>query len=359
VFKDLFQKRKYATIPPDRLRAERPKREIPEGLMIRCPKCGNIHLGKELEKNLKVCPSCDHHFRLSVWERVAITMDDGRLRELDAHLDSVDPIEFPGYREKLEQQKAKTGLREAVVTGEGTIGGYPVVVGILSFDFFTGSMGSVVGEKVTRAIERAMERGWPLVIFSASGGARMQESIFSLMQMAKTGAALAKFHERRGLFISVLTDPTLGGVSASFATLGDYIIAEPGATFGFAGRIVIEQTIRQKLPDEFQTAEFNLRHGQLDKVVHRKEMRAFLAKLLEMHASVYGDAPAAEDPSALRAEAGDAPEAGEGEANSEAREPGAVRDEVREPAAAESEAAVPAAVTSGAETGKGGSSGDR
>jgi acetyl-CoA carboxylase carboxyl transferase subunit beta len=284
VFKDLFQKRRYATVPPERLQADRPKREIPEGLMIRCPKCGNIHLSKELEKNLKVCPSCNYHFRLNAWERIAITMDGGELRELDAELESEDPIGFPGYREKLEQQKQKSGLREAIVTGEGTIGGHPVVVGVMSFDFFTGSMGSVVGEKVTRAVERAMERKVPLILFSTSGGARMQESIFSLMQMAKTSAALAKFHERRGLFISVFTDPALGGVSASFASLGDYNIAEPGAIVGFAGRIVIEQTIRQKLPDNFQTAEFNLRHGQLDKVVHRREMKAFLTKLLDMHA---------------------------------------------------------------------------
>lgn len=284
MFKDLFHKRKYATVPPERLQAARPRREIPEGLMIRCPKCGNIHLSKELEKNLKVCPSCDYHFRLNARERIAITMDGGELRELDAEMESVDPIGFPGYPEKLEQQKQKSGLREAIITGEGTIGGFPVVVGVMSFDFFTGSMGSVVGEKVTRAVERAMERKVPLILFSTSGGARMQESIFSLMQMAKTSAALAKFHERRGLFISVFTDPSLGGVSASFASLGDYNIAEPGAIVGFAGRIVIEQTIRQKLPDNFQTAEFNLRHGQLDKVVHRKEMKAFLTKLLDMHA---------------------------------------------------------------------------
>ncbi|WP_080833867.1 acetyl-CoA carboxylase, carboxyltransferase subunit beta [Cohnella massiliensis] len=288
MFKDLFQKRKYAVVPsaagtsPDQ-EEERPKREIPEGLMNRCPQCGTIQFTKELEKNFKVCSTCGHHFRLSASERVAMTLDEGRLFEIDADLIAEDPLEFPGYKEKLELQKQKSGLNDAIVTGEGTIGGFPVVIGVMSFDFFTGSMGSVVGEKTTRAIELAMEKKLPLLLFSTSGGARMQEGILSLMQMAKTSAALAKFQQDGGLFISVFTDPTLGGVSASFASLGDYIIAEPGAIVGFAGRIVIEQTIRQKLPDNFQTAEFNLKHGQLDKVVHRKDMKAFLTKLLDMH----------------------------------------------------------------------------
>lgn len=279
MFKDLFQKKKYAVVP-----SERTKRDIPEGLMNRCPKCGTIQFSKELEKNLKVCSECGHHFRLSAWERIAMTLDEGRLFEIDEELISEDPLEFPGYQAKLEQQKASSGLKDAVVTGEGKIGGFPVAIGVMSFDFFSGSMGSVVGEKVTRAIERATEKQLPLVFFSTSGGARMQESILSLMQMAKTSAALARFQEQNGLFISVFTDPTLGGVSASFASLGDYNLAEPGAIVGFAGRIVIEQTIRQKLPDNFQTAEFNLKHGQLDKVVHRKEMKGLLTKLLDMHA---------------------------------------------------------------------------
>ncbi|RKP54954.1 acetyl-CoA carboxylase carboxyltransferase subunit beta [Cohnella endophytica] len=278
MFKDLFQKKKYAVVP-----SERTKRDIPEGLMNRCPKCGTIQFSKELEKNLKICSACGHHFRLNAWERIAMTLDEGRLFEIDENLISEDPLKFPGYAAKLEQQKASSGLKDAVVTGEGEIGGYPVVLGVMSFDFFSGSMGSVVGEKVTRAIEKATEKRVPLVFFSTSGGARMQESILSLMQMAKTSAALAKFQADGGLFISVFTDPTLGGVSASFASLGDYNLAEPGAIVGFAGRIVIEQTIRQKLPENFQTAEFNLKHGQLDKVVHRKEMKALLTKLLDMH----------------------------------------------------------------------------
>jgi len=279
VLKDFFnKKRKYATIPSGQT-----KRDIPEGLMNKCPKCGTIQFSKELDKNCKVCAACDYHFKLNAYERVQMTLDDGRIFEYDADLISEDPLEFPGYAEKLEQQAAKSGLRDAVVTGEGTIGGFPVVVAVMSFDFFSGSMGSVVGEKIARAIEKATQKRYPLIIFSTSGGARMQESILSLMQMAKTSAALARFDEQGGLFISVFTDPTLGGVSASFAMLGDIVLAEPGAIIGFAGRIVIEQTIRQKLPDNFQTAEFNLRHGQVDKVVHRKDMRPTLIRLLELH----------------------------------------------------------------------------
>ncbi|MCU6712438.1 acetyl-CoA carboxylase, carboxyltransferase subunit beta [Paenibacillus sp. J5C_2022] len=286
--KDFFSKKKYATIPSDRAgRSERSKRaDIPEGLMNKCVKCGTIQYSKELEKNMKVCSSCGHHFRLHAWERIGMTLDDGRLSEFDALIESGDPLNFPGYAKKLDAQKEKSGLRDSVITGEGKIGGYPVVMAVMSFDFFTGSMGSAAGEKITRAIEAAHERKLPLIIFSTSGGARMQESIFSLMQMAKTSAALAKFQNDGGLYISVFTDPTTGGVSASFASLGDYNLAEPGALIGFAGRIVIEQTIRQKLPDDFQTAEFNLQHGQLDMVVHRKDMKATLSKLLDMHGVV-------------------------------------------------------------------------
>nr|WP_155605236.1 MULTISPECIES: acetyl-CoA carboxylase, carboxyltransferase subunit beta [Paenibacillus] len=287
----MFQKkRKYATIPSGRTgseegtpQADRPKREIPEGLMNKCGRCGAIQYSKELEKNYMVCPACGHHMRLNALERIRYTFDEGSFTEYDADLVSVDPLEFPGYASKLEQQTLKSGLREAVVTGEGTIQGFPAVVAVMSFDFFSGSMGSVVGEKITRAIEAATEKRLPMIIFSTSGGARMQESILSLMQMAKTSAALARLSEHGGLFISVITDPTTGGVSASFAMLGDIIVAEPGAVFGFAGRIVIEQTIRQKLPDDFQTAEFNLQHGQLDLVVHRKDMKSTLAKLLDLH----------------------------------------------------------------------------
>jgi len=293
VFKDLFQKkRKYATLPPDRSAAngsseaqQRPKREIPEGLMNKCGKCGAIQYSKELEKNLKVCPSCGHHMRLNAMERIAMTLDEGSFVERDDDVVSIDPLQFPGYAGKLEEQKLRSGLKEAVVTGEGAINGRPVAVAVMSFDFFSGSMGSAVGEKITRIIEHAGAYDLPLIIFSTSGGARMQESILSLMQMAKTSAALGQFSEKGGLFLSVITDPTMGGVSASFAMLGDIIIAEPGAMFGFAGRIVIEQTIRQKLPEDFQTAEFNMAHGQLDMVIHRKEMKTTLGKLIGMHST--------------------------------------------------------------------------
>jgi acetyl-CoA carboxylase carboxyl transferase subunit beta len=276
---DLFQKkRKYATIP-----SEQTKREIPEGLMNKCPKCGTIQFSMELEKSMKVCSSCGYHFVLNGFERIQMTLDEANLLEYDADMVSVNPLDFPGYDEKIAQAMEKTGFNDGVITGEGTIGGFQVVFGVMSFEFFTGTLGSVVGEKITRAIEAAMQKRVPLIIFSTSAGARMQESILALMQMAKTSAALAKFQEQGGLYISVMTDPTLGGVSASFAMLGDIIIAEPGATIGFAGRRVVEQTIRQKLPDNFQTAEFNLKHGQLDKVVHRRDMRATLIKILDIH----------------------------------------------------------------------------
>ncbi|WP_040932227.1 acetyl-CoA carboxylase carboxyltransferase subunit beta, partial [Paenibacillus larvae] len=192
-------------------------------------------------------------------------------------------------KDKLAKASSRSGLKDAIVTGEGTIGGFPVVIGAMSFDFMGGSLGSVVGEKITRAVEKAIQKQYPVILFSTSGGARMQESILSLMQMAKTSAAISKLNESGGLFVSVITDPTFGGVTASFAMLGDIILAEPASSFGFTGRRVIEQTIREKLPNNFQTAEFNLQHGQLDKVVHRKEMRATLTAILDMH-MMKGDA---------------------------------------------------------------------
>jgi acetyl-CoA carboxylase carboxyl transferase subunit beta len=279
----LFQRKKsYATITSA---SDRTPPEIPDGLLSKCPQCTAIQYFKELDKNAKVCSKCDHHFKLSVQERIKETFDRDSFKEFEADMISKDPLEFPGYPDKLAVQKEKSGLKEAVVTGEGKINGIPLIGVIMSFDFFAGTMGSVVGEKVTRAIESAMVQKLPLLIFSTSGGARMQESILCLMQMAKTSGAIAKFQEQGGLYISVITNPTYGGVSASFAMLGDIILAEPGAAFGFAGRIVIEQTIKQKLPDNFQKSEFHLDHGQLDRVVHRKELRASLAQLLELHPS--------------------------------------------------------------------------
>lgn len=273
-----YKRRRYATIPTEEVR-----REVPEGLMVKCDRCGAISYTKELEKNLKVCPGCEYHFSMSSQERVQITLDDGHFFPYDEDLLSLDPLEFPEYREKLLSDMEKTGLNEAVITGEGTIEGHPVVLAVMDSRFRMGSMGSVVGEKIARAIEMAETKRYPLIIFSASGGARMQEGVLSLMQMAKTSAALARFHEKKGLFISVMTNPTTGGVSASFASLGDINLAEHGALIGFAGRRVIEQTIRQELPKDFQTAEFLLEHGQLDMVVRRKELRQTLAKILDLH----------------------------------------------------------------------------
>lgn len=279
MFKDLFTKRrKYATIP-----SEQAKKDIPEGIMTKCKQCGTIIYTKELLNNLKVCAKCGYHFPLTAYERLAMILDDGRFIELDKGMSSKDPLSFPDYLPKLEKDMEKTGLKEAVVTAEGSIDGIPVVIGVMDSNFRMGSMGSVVGEKITRAIERAREKKTPFILFSASGGARMQEGILSLMQMAKTSAALAQFHREKGLFISVLTNPTTGGVSASFASLGDYNIAEPQALIGFAGRRIIEQTIRQELPADFQTAEFLLKHGQLDKVVERKQLKETLAYILDIH----------------------------------------------------------------------------
>lgn len=279
MLKDFFYKRrKYATIP-----TERAKKDIPEGLIIKCNHCGKITFAKELHKNLNVCPHCDHHLPVSSLERVQMVLDDGNFFEYDTELLSADPLQFEGYTDKLEQDMEKTNINEAVITGEGTIGGYPVVLGVMDSRFRMGSMGSVVGEKIARAIEKSAVKKYPFILFSASGGARMQEGILSLMQMAKTSAALAKLHSKGVLFISVLTNPTTGGVSASFASLGDINIAEPNALIGFAGRRIIEQTIRQKLPDDFQTAEFLLKHGQLDLIIHRKDMKPVLTKLLDIH----------------------------------------------------------------------------
>lgn len=278
VLKDFFYKqKKYATIPSDRAK------DVPEGMIVKCEKCGKITFAKELQKNLYVCQHCDHHFPVSAPERIQMLLDQGNFFEYDSDLISEDPLNFEGYIDKLKIDMEKTNLNEAIITGEGTIGGYPVVVGVMDSRFRMGSMGSVVGEKITRAIEKAVVKKYPFILFSASGGARMQEGILSLMQMAKTSAALAKLHDKGILYISVSTNPTTGGVSASFASLGDINIAEPNALIGFAGRRIIEQTIRQKLPDDFQTAEFLLKHGQLDMIVHRKEMRQTLIKLLDLH----------------------------------------------------------------------------
>ncbi|AOL35447.1 acetyl-CoA carboxylase subunit beta [Geobacillus thermoleovorans] len=279
MWKDLFvKKKKYAPLP-----SEQARHEVPEGVMTKCPQCKKIMYTKELIKNLRVCLSCGYHHPMPARERIASLLDDGSFREYDADMISVNPLGFPGYIEKLEEDRRKSGLNEAVVTGEGALDGHPLVIAVMDSSFRMGSMGSVVGEKITRAVERAREQQMPFLIFTASGGARMQEGVLSLMQMAKTSAALKRFSNDGGLFISVMTHPTTGGVSASFASLGDYNFAEPGALIGFAGRRVIEQTVREELPNDFQTAEFLLKHGQLDAVIHRHELKETLAVVLDLH----------------------------------------------------------------------------
>ncbi|MCR5220126.1 MAG: acetyl-CoA carboxylase, carboxyltransferase subunit beta [bacterium] len=261
------------------------KVQIPEGVWTKCQNCQEIIYFKEIERNLKVCPKCDYHFRISASERIELILDEGSFREMDAGLVSVDFLDFKDsqqYSERLAKAMKKNGRTEAAVCGEGTIFGLPIVIAVLEFGFMGGSMGSVVGEKITRAIERSMAARYPLVIFSSSGGARMQESIMSLMQMAKTTAALNQMKKLGLPFISVLTDPTTGGVTASFAMLGDLNIAEPRALIGFAGPRVIQQTIRQGLPEGFQRAEYLLAHGMIDMIVRRQEMKAKLFQLLSI-----------------------------------------------------------------------------
>lgn len=261
------------------------KMRFPEGLWTKCKSCNATIYTKEVEKNLNVCPKCDYHFRLSAAARLDLILDEGSFTEFDRDMQSMDFLDFndsKSYRDRIRAAMGKGNGKEAVICGEGTIEGTPVQVAVFDFTFMGGSMGSVVGEKITRLIERAGERRTPAVIFSSSGGARMQESIISLMQMAKTSAALARLRERGLPYISVLTDPTTGGVTASFAMLGDIIMAEPKALIGFAGPRVIEQTIRQKLPEGFQRAEYLLEHGMIDLIVPRRDMRHRLSQIVKM-----------------------------------------------------------------------------
>ncbi|HTG81462.1 MAG TPA: acetyl-CoA carboxylase, carboxyltransferase subunit beta [Geobacteraceae bacterium] len=265
--------------------SEAKKVKVPEGLWTKCQSCSEVIITKEIEKNLNVCPKCNHHFRISVRQRFDLLLDGGNFVEHDHDIVSVDFLQFKdskSYQERINAAVAKGGSKDAIVCGEGRIEGTPVQMAVFDFSFMGGSMGSVVGEKITRAIERALDKRTPVIVVSASGGARMQESILSLMQMAKTSAALAKLRELGLPFISVLTDPTTGGVTASFAMLGDINIAEPKALIGFAGPRVIEQTIRQKLPEGFQRSEYLLEHGMVDIIVDRKDMRSTLAKILKM-----------------------------------------------------------------------------
>ena len=256
---------------------------IPGDKAITCPKCGQDSDRKSVAQNLSVCPKCGYHFPIGAYYRLSTILDPGSFRELFEKLPAADPLSFPGYRAKVEAAQRKTGLTEAVVTATGTIGGRRCVVGVLDNRFFMGSMSAAVGEKITLAVEYAISKKLPLIIFSASGGARMQEGIYSLMQMAKTSAAIARLNAAGGLYISVLTHPTTGGVTASFASLGDIMLAEPGALIGFAGPRVIEQTIGEKLPAGFQRSEFQEAHGFVDKIVPRSELKSTLAQLLRLH----------------------------------------------------------------------------
>ncbi|MFZ1072173.1 MAG: acetyl-CoA carboxylase, carboxyltransferase subunit beta [Verrucomicrobiia bacterium] len=260
------------------------KRDIPEGLWTKCPKCATMVYDKELDENLKVCPKCNHHFPISSRERIHSLVETCTFEEMDAEMTSVDMLNFSGvatYKAKLEEYQKSTTLKDAVITGICKIGAQRSALGVMDFDFLGGSMGSVVGEKLTRMIERATEKELPVIIISTSGGARMYEGMFSLMQMAKTSAALAYHAQHRLPYISVLTHPTTAGVMASFATLGDLILAEPGAMIGFAGPRVIKDTTQAELPPNFQTAEFLLDHGLIDAIVPRRELKPRLIEYLD------------------------------------------------------------------------------
>jgi len=274
----LFGKPKYTIV---RLK----KKEIPDGLWTKCEECSELLYNKTLEENLKVCPKCNYHLILGAPERINMLLDRGTFQEFDKEMTSADPLDFKGpktYKEKLIQEQQLTGLKEAVITGEGLLDNKKIIIAVTDSRFIMGSMGSVVGEKITRVTETATKNRLPLIIISGSGGgARMYEGMFSLMQMAKTSAALSYHHQQKLPFISVLTNPTMAGVMASFAGLGDVIIAEPKALIGFTGPRVIEQTIKHKLPAGFQSSEFLLEHGLIDMIVHRKNLKPTLSELLD------------------------------------------------------------------------------
>lgn len=284
-FNPMFKKTKYITLKNsvnDRDNEENTP-NIPSGMWIKCSGCGKILYKRDLEENFKICPQCGKHYRMSAKERIDLIVDTGTFREMDRDMKTLNPLDFPEYSEKIKSSQEASELNEAVVTGIGKIYGKDAVIGIMDSKFMMGSMGSVVGEKLTRAIERATKERLPVIIFTASGGARMQEGMFSLMQMAKTSAAIARHNEEGLLYIAMLTDPTTGGVTASFAMLGDIILSEPQVLIGFAGRRVIEQTIKQKLPEGFQSAEFLLEHGFIDKIVNRNELKKTLYRILDIH----------------------------------------------------------------------------
>lgn len=261
------------------------KVKIPEGLWVKCESCKEIIYKKEIDRNLKICPKCNYHFRISARERLDFLVDEGSFTEINTGLYSNDPLHFKDkilYRERLEENRKKSGLEEATISGEATVDGNPVILVVMDFSFMGGSMGSVVGEKVLRAAELALEEKKLLITVASSGGARMQEGIFSLMQMARVSAAIARLKDAGVLYISILADPTFGGVTASFAMLGDIILVEPRSLVGFAGPRVIEQTMKQQLPEDFQRAEFLLEHGLIDKVVDRKDLKKTIAQFIRL-----------------------------------------------------------------------------
>lgn len=283
MLKDLFSKKqKYATVKKINIE-ENEKPNIPSGMWTKCDSCHSIVYHEDLVNNKYVCTNCNHHFRLRANERIEIFFDKNSFKEFDKNLKTKNPLDFNDYDKKLESAKEKTKSNEAVVTGIGLVNGIKVCAGIMDSFFMMGSMGTVVGEKLTRMIEFATENKLPIIIFTTSGGARMQEGIFSLMQMAKVSAALAKHSDEGLLYITIITDPTTGGVTASFAMEGDIILSEPNALIGFAGRRVIENTIKETLPENFQRAEFLLEKGFIDKIVNRKDLRTCVYKLLKLH----------------------------------------------------------------------------
>lgn len=289
MWKDLFVKRKYATIKltgktDEPVNVENlDSKSYDTDIFTKCPACGEILINEDLLENLSVCPKCSHHFRIDSKQRVDVTFDDNTVEYFDEDMRSLNPLEYPGYSKKVNELVKKLGINEGVLTGKAAIHGNSVCFGVMDWKFIMGSMGSVVGEKLSRMLERAIELKLPAIIFSVSGGARMQEGMLSLSQMAKVSASVKRHSNAGLLYISVLTDPTTGGVTASYASLGDIIIAEPGATVGFAGKRVIEQTIRQTLPETFQSSEFLLEHGFADMIVNRLDMKNTLGSLLELH----------------------------------------------------------------------------
>lgn len=277
----IFKKRQYGvvTMPLDESNVP----VVPDGTWVKCDKCGKILYKKYLTDNLNVCSNCNHYFRLGAFERIAMICDEDSFSEFGEEIETEVGLDFPNYKEKLNNSMKKSKLKEGVITGECRINGINSIIAVMDSNFMMGSMGTVVGEKITQAVERAIEKELPLIIFTASGGARMQEGILSLMQMAKVSSAIARLNEAGLLYVTVLTDPTTGGVTASFAMLGDIIISEPGALIGFAGRRVIEGTIKQSLPDNFQTAEFLLENGFIDKIVKRSELKSTIGDILMLH----------------------------------------------------------------------------